>query len=223
MAPAMATPNESDTSIRILIVDDHDVVAAGLQSLLEAETGLQVIGQAGTVAQGLIDAARLQPAVVLVDYRLPDGTGAELAQQLRADQPEAAIVMITASADRRVLGQALEAGCIGFVSKNADRADLTDAIRAAATGESYFTRDVLKHLVHLHRYEQLDTEELSDREVEVLQLVADGLTARAIADQLYLSEHTVKNHIRHAMAKLGAHTKLDAIVKAIKLRLISID
>jgi DNA-binding NarL/FixJ family response regulator len=109
------------------------------------------------------------------------------------------------------------------VSKNADRADLVAAITAAADNDSYFTRDVLKHLMHLRRFEQVDNEELSDREVEVLQLSADGSSPEEIAAQLYLSAHTVKNHLRHAMAKLDAHTKLEAVVKALRARLISIE
>jgi DNA-binding NarL/FixJ family response regulator len=157
------------------------------------------------------------------DYRLPDGSGAEVARRLGGLEPRPRVVMITAAADRRVVAQALEAGCSGFLSKNADRADIVAAIRAAAGDDSYFTRDVLRHLVHIRRFEQVAGGELSDREVEVLQLSADGLSTAAIAAQLYLSEHTIKNHLRHAMAKLDAHTKLDAVIKAIRARLISIE
>ena len=131
--------------------------------------------------------------------------------------------MVSSSVDRRVLGQAVDAGCCGYVSKNADRADLVGAIRAAAAGESYFTSDVLTHLVHLRRFDQVDQIELTEREIEVLQATADGQSPEAIADALYLSPHTVKNHLRHAMAKLDAHTKLDAVIKALRLRLISIE
>lgn len=109
------------------------------------------------------------------------------------------------------------------MSKNAERSDLVAAITAAATNDSYFTRDVLKHLVHLRRFEQVENDELSDREVEVLQLSADGLTPEEIAERLYLSSHTVKNHLRHAMGKLGAHTKLEAVVKAVRSRIISLE
>lgn len=121
------------------------------------------------------------------------------------------------------LNEALEAGCAGFVSKNADRQDLVSAVRAAAHNDSYFTRDMLNHLVHLRRFDQIDNQELSSRECDVLQLTANGLNPDEIASRLYLSPHTVKNHLRHAMSKLDAHTKLDAVVKAIRARLISID
>ena len=110
-----------------------------------------------------------------------------------------------------------------ILSKNADRADLVAAVRAAADNDSYFTRDMLKHLMHLRRFDQVDVGELSTREIEVLQLTADGRSPAEIATELYLSQHTVKNHLRHAMAKLESHTKLEAVAKAARARLISID
>lgn len=214
---------DDEQPIRVLIVDDHDVVALGLRSLIDDEPGLEVVGVVGSVADAIASAARLKPAVALIDYRLPDGTGADAARRIGELDPAPRVVMITSAADRRVLAQALEAGCSGFLSKNADRADLVAAIRAAADNDSYFTRDVLKHLVHLRRFDQVDGGDLSDREVEVLQLTADGRTPGEIAAELFLSEHTVKNHLRHAMAKLDTHTKLDAVVKAVRARLITID
>jgi len=208
--------------IRVLIVDDHDVVALGLQALLDDVHDLEVVGTAGSVAEGVAAVERRRPDVVLADYRLPDGTGAELAERLGAMGLPTPVVMITAAADRRVVSKALDAGCAGFVSKNADRDDLTAAVRAAAAHDAYFTRDVLEHLVHLRRFDQVESD-LSVREVEVLQLTADGLSTVEIAEQLFLSQHTVKNHLRHAMAKLEAHTKLEAVVKAVRAHLITID
>ena len=207
----------------VVIVDDHEVVALGLRALLEDVDDVQVLSIERTAADAVAAARKLQPDVVLMDYRLPDGNGVEAARQIRALSPPPHVVMISSASDRRVLGLALEAGCCGFVSKNADRNDLVEAIRAAANDESYFTRDMLKHLVHLRRFEQVDADDLSDREVEVLQATADGLSPDEIAEQLFLSSHTVKNHIRHAMTKLDAHTKLQAVVKAIRSRIISID
>jgi DNA-binding NarL/FixJ family response regulator len=215
--------DDSERPITVLIIEDHTVVALGLQALLESCPPIKVVAVAHGVAEGVTAARRHQPDVALVDYRLGDGTGADATRLLRGASRPPAVVMITAAADRRVLAEALDAGCAGFVSKNAEQADLVAAITAAANNDSYFTRDVLKHLVHLRRFEQLENEELSDREVEVLQLSAEGHTPEEIGVQLFLSAHTVKNHLRHAMAKLDAHTKLDAVVKAIRARLISID
>jgi DNA-binding NarL/FixJ family response regulator len=217
-----AAGEDAPNPIKVVIIDDHAVVALGLKALLNDSPSIEVVGVAHGVAEGVTAVRRHQPRVVLVDYRLGDGTGAEAARLIRQGTSPPALVMITAAADRRVLGEALDAGCAGFVSKNAEQADLVAAITAAANNDSYFTRDVLKHLVHLRRFEQVDNEELSDREVEVLQLSADGLSPEQIGAQLFLSVHTVKNHLRHAMGKLGAHTKLEAVVKAIRARLISI-
>ncbi len=210
-------------NIEVVIVDDHDMVALGLRALLDDEPGITVVASVGSVAGALTSVRSRHPDVVLMDYRLPDGTGAEAAREIGKLDDAPGVVMLTSVADRRVLGQALDAGCCGFVSKNADRADLIGAVRAAAVHESYFTRDVLKHLVHLRRFEQVEGGELSDREVEVLQATANGMSPEQIAEKLFLSTHTVKNHLRHAMSKLDAHTKLDAVVKAIRSRLISID
>lgn len=212
-----------ESVISVAIVDDHEVVALGLKALLDDADHIEVVGSATTSAEAISMVAKLQPDVVLMDYRLPDGTGAETARALKESGAATRIVMLTSVADRRVLSQALDAGCCGFLSKNSDRSDLIDAVTAAAGGESYFTRDVLKHLVHLKRFDEVGQTELSDRECEVLQLTADGLFPEEVAAQLHLSAHTVKNHLRHAMAKLEAHTKLEAVVKAIRARLISID
>ena len=217
--------NTADTAAptTVVIVDDHEVVALGLSSLLDDVDDIDVIGSATTSADAIKLVTQRRPDVVLMDYRLPDGTGAETAAALKRADLDTNVVMITSVADRRVLSQALDAGCCGFLSKNSDRADLIDAIRAGAAGESYFTRDVLRHLVHLRRFDEVGRTELSDREVEILQLTADGLFPEEVAQQLHLSAHTIKNHLRHAMSKLDAHTKLEAVVKAVRARLISID
>lgn len=209
--------------IRVLIVDDHEAVAQGLRALVTDADDIDVVALAHSVDDATSAVRRHVFDVVLVDYRLGDGTGADVAAAALETDAAPAVVMISADADRRVLNQALDAGCVGFVSKNADRSDIVEAIRSAAAGDSYFTRDMLKHLAHIRRFEQVDVAPLADREIEVLQLTADGRTPDEIAAELFLSPHTVKNHLRHAMAKLDAHTKLDAVVKAVRARLISID
>ncbi len=223
MSNHSATATETPAPTTVVIVDDHEVVALGLTALLADADGIEVIGSATTCEAAVTLVTKKRPDVVLMDYRLPDGTGAETTRAFRDAGLDTNVVMITSVADRRVLAQALDAGCCGFLSKNSDRADLIDAINAAAAGESYFTRDVLKHLVHLRRFDDVGQTELSDREVEVLQLTADGMYPEEVAEQLHLSAHTVKNHLRHAMSKLDAHTKLEAVVKAVRARLISID
>lgn len=213
----------SPPQIRVVIVDDHDTVGLGLRALIEGEPDITVVAIAKSVAEAVQAAEQHHPDVMLIDYRLPDGTGADATRTIRGLDHPSTVVMITANADRRVLAQALDAGCSGFVSKHADRADLLAAIRAADDDDSYFTRDVLKHLAHLRRFDQVDEVELGEREIEVLQLTADGMSPDEIASTLFLSPHTVKNHLRHAMAKLHAHTKLAAVVEAVRARLITID
>jgi two-component system NarL family response regulator len=222
--PSLPIDDAIDTPpTRVVIVDDHDTVAYGLRALIEDEPGIEVVAIVRSCADAIAQAERLRPDVMLIDYRLPDGAGTDAVRTIRAMPSPPAVVMITADADRRVLAEALKAGCSGFVSKQADRDDIVASIRAAATDDSYFTRDVLKHLAHLRRFDQVDSVELGEREIEVLQLTADGLAPDEIATVLFLSPHTVKNHLRHAMTKLDAHTKLEAVVKAVRARLISID
>lgn len=212
-----------NADVRVVIIDDHEIVALGLSALLDDEPEITVVGMADSVAGAMDTIFALNPDVVLIDYRLPDGSGIEIVEKLRASEGSPGVVMITATADRRILAQALDAGCDGFLSKSADRSDLVLAVHAAARHESHFTPDVVRHLSHLKRFEQLDAEDLSSRECEVLQLSAEGLSPEQIAEKLYLSSHTVRNHVRNAMTKLQAHSKLEAVVKAARLRLISID
>ena len=221
VSPGAAVHN-NDT-IRIVLIDDHEVVALGLKALLEDEPDLLVVAIATSAATALECVAEHRPDVAVIDYRLPDGNGIDVIQSIRAADDPPGIVMMTAAADRRVMSQALDAGCSSFLSKNADGSDLLESVRAAARGESYFTPDVVRHLAHVRRFEQFDVDEVTVRECEILQLSAEGKTPENIAEELFLSPHTVRNHIRNAMTKLQAHTKLDAVVKAARLRLISID
>lgn len=214
---------DGEDGVTVVIVDDHDVVALGLRALLDDEQGITVAGSARDVAGAVDLVERTAPDVVLMDFRLDGGSGIDATSRIRALPQPPSVVMITSAADRGVLARALEAGCTGFVSKQADRADLVGAVLAAARDEPYFTDDVRRHVAHLRRFDDPDLVDLSPREVEVLQLTADGLTPEEVASQLFLSVHTVRNHLRNAMHQLDAHTRLDAVVKAVRARLISID
>ncbi|NNF64146.1 MAG: response regulator transcription factor [Acidimicrobiia bacterium] len=210
-------------SIRVVIIDDHEVVALGLKALLEDEADMSVVAIATTASDAVHAVEQHRPDVAIIDYRLPDGNGVEVVRAVRAGDDAPGVVMMTAASDRRVMSQALDAGCMSFLSKNADGDDLLASVRAAARGESHFTADVARHLAQVRRYKQFDIDELTARECEVLQLSANGRTPEHIAEELFLSQHTVRNHLRNAMSKLQAHTKLDAVIKAARLRLISID
>lgn len=222
-AMSATMPPVDDRPVRVLVVDDHAVVSLGISALLDAEHDIDVVGRAASIAEAVTCATELMPDVVLMDFRLPDGTGVDAIGELRQAGCAAEVIMLTAAADRRVLRLALEAGCLGFLSKNAAADDLTGAIRAGARGEPAFSADMLRHLARIGHTRQGIDEELTTRECEVLQLCADGLTPEEIAARLHLSHHTVRNHLRHAMAKLGAHTKLHAVVTAMQANLISVD
>jgi DNA-binding NarL/FixJ family response regulator len=213
----------SSTPTTILIVEDHAMVAAGLAELLRLHDDLEVVAVVGTVADALAAVALHHPAVVLMDYRLPDGDGASATRELRELVPEAAVVMLSAASDAALLDQAVAAGCTGFVAKHASADELLRAVRAAAAGEPHFSAEVLVRLLQLQRDRVAHPgPELSEREREVLQLTADGVPIVGIAEQLGLSVHTVRNHIRRALQRLGAHSKLDAVVVAARLGIITI-
>lgn len=221
--PSSPLAERLDDVVRVLIVDDYAVVALGIEALLDDAEMISVAGHAADIASAVAAATRLRPDVVLMDFRLPDGTGADAIGELRRAGCDAAVVILTAATDRRALRLALEAGCVGFLSKHADRGELIRAIRAAARNETAFTPDMLSHVVHLGRARAGTDAELTARECDVLQLSADGLDPEEIAEQMLLSHHTVRNHLRHAMAKLDAHTRLEAVVKALQARLISVE
>ena len=204
--------------IRVLVVDDHEVLATALAQSLDAEPDLRSVGVAGTLerARHLIRAA--SPDVVLLDHRLPDGDGVSAVGELLRLRPGVKIVVLTASVADHVLVTAIQAGASGFLSKTRSLGEVTAAIRAAATGEAVISPEMLARL--LPRFQRggggQRREELTEREREVLALVAEGLTNAAIAEQLVVSVHTVRNHIANLSAKLGAHSKLEAMAIAVR-------
>jgi two-component system response regulator DevR len=203
--------------VRVLIVDDHEVLAASLAQVLDAEPDLVTAGVAGTLARARALVATTAPDVVLLDHRLPDGDGVGAIEELRALRPSIQVVVLTASAADHVLVAAIEAGAAGFVSKTRSLAELTAAVRAAATGEAVVSPELLVRLLpRLHRSGRARHQELTDREREVLDLLAEGLSNAAIADELTVSVNTVRNHVSNLSAKLGAHSKLEALSIAVR-------
>ena len=208
----------------MLLVEDHEMVAEGLARLLGDQPDIEPVGVASTIDDAVQVARRQRPDLVLMDYRLPDGDGVHGTRRLLEEVPDANVVVLTAQPDEIVLEGALGAGACAFVSKQAPAADLIAAVRAAAAGDSYFTPDVLTKLVRLRRRPGgTGTQTLHPREREVLQLVADGRSVAQIAAELHLSPHTVRNHVRHAMQKLGVHTRLEAVVAAARVGLVRLE
>lgn len=201
---------------RVLIVDDHEMVAQGLSEVLDAEEEIDVVGRAGTVRDAQRMAAQLSPDVVVMDYRLPDGDGLMATTAIRDRDPQTAVVMVTASDHDTVVAAAIEAGCSGFVTKDRAAQDVVAAVRAAARGEAGFPAAVLGRLLGRSRTAPRATGALTPRELEVLQLLADGLSTREIAERFVLSISTVRNHVQNILTKLDAHSKLEAVSVAMR-------
>ena len=203
--------------IRVLIVDDHEILASSLAMVLEQQPDITTVGVAGTLAQARDMLRTTAPDVVLLDHRLPDGDGVAAIGDLHALRPPARIVVLTATAADHVLVAAVEAGAAGFVSKTRGITEVTSAVRAAAAGEAVVSSEMLARLLpRLQRNRQTGRTELTDREREVLTLLADGLSNAAIAKRLVVSVHTVRNHIANMSGKLGAHSKLEVLSIAVR-------
>lgn len=211
------------TPTRVLVVDDHKLFAQALAAVLEQDETLQVGAQASSLAQALEQLRREPADVVLLDYRLPDANGVEAAAAIKELVPLAAIVMVTAVEDERVLLAALEAGCAGFVTKTADLVDVRDAVRRAAGGEATITPSLLTRLLGRMAQQRSGSVggDLTSRESEVLQMIGAGMTNSEIAERLFLSVNTVRNHVQSVLVKLGAHSKLEAAAIAVREGLIN--
>jgi len=206
--------------ITVLIVDDHSMVADGLKRLLEHEDDIDVVGIANTAADALARVFELRPKVVLMDYRLPDGDGITTATRIFKMLPETQVVIVTGSGDEDTVSEALHAGCIGYLEKTMALDRIGPAVRQAARGELVVSASDLARAMRMPSPAGRRTEELTEREIEVLELLAVGLANREIADRLYLSVHTVRSHIRALLSKLGAHNRLEAVALARRQHLI---
>ncbi len=218
----MAT-SQSD-AIRILIVDDHAVVRIGLKTVLANATGFRVVGEAGTVAEAITLAVQSRPDVVLMDVRLPDGTGVEACRRIKADNPDMRVVMLTSYQDEEAIVGSVMAGASGYLLKQADAERLIQAIRDAAAGESSLDPRAAGTL--LTQFRELSAKQaeaelagLTDRERRMLALIAEGYTNRAIGEVLHLSEKTVRNHVSQLLRKLGFQRRSQAAAWAGQRRL----
>jgi DNA-binding NarL/FixJ family response regulator len=207
--------------IRVLIIDDHEVLASSLAMVLDAEEDISTAGVATTLEQARALIGSSQPDVLLLDHRMPDGDGVAAIPGLRALRPSIGIVVLTASAADHVLMAAIQNGASGFLSKTRSLDEVTAAVRAAAAGESVISPELLARLLpRFGRGKVHSADELTEREREVLALVAEGLSNAVIAERLIVSVHTVRNHIASLSAKLGAHSKLEALSIAVRQGLL---
>lgn len=210
---------------RVLIVDDHDVVRFGIGAVLDLEPDLEVVGDAGDAATAVEAARTLQPDVVLMDVLMPGMDGIEGCRLLLESAPEAQVLMLTSHGDQDAVMAAIMAGASGYLLKNTGRAQLLSAIRSAARGESQLdpsvTSPVLERLRALaDANEEREADRLSDREREVLNLVAHGKTNNEIAGQLTISPNTARNHVSHILDKLGLSRRSEAATFAARHGLI---
>jgi two-component system response regulator DevR len=207
--------------IRVYLLDDHAVVRRGLRAVLELEGDIEVVGEAGTVADGVREILDLVPDVAILDGRLPDGHGIEVCRQVRSADPRIKALILTSYDDDEALFSAILAGAGGYVLKQVDESALVSGIRAIVQGHSLIEPDVAVRVIERMRTttpaaEGIDS--LTDTESDILDLITDGLTNRQIGERLYLAEKTVKNHVTSLLAKLGVQRRTQAAVLASERR-----
>jgi DNA-binding NarL/FixJ family response regulator len=207
--------------VRVVIVDDHEMVAEGFARIISDEDDLELAGIASGVEEAMAVIERERPNVVLMDYRLPDGDGTEASARIVAHWPDVKVVLLTGIGGNDLLAQALSAGCSGMLEKDRPGRDIVAAVRAASRGESVVRPGDLAGLLVKLQHPADDAFTLSSREREVLLLLAKGRATEAIAKELFVSPHTVRNHVSNILAKLGAHSKLEAVAIATRDGIIS--
>ena len=224
----MTSPESSDR-IRILIADDHGLFRQAVRAILADEPDLELIGEAGDGEEAVKLAIELQPDVVLMDVRMPKLIGIEAARKINADLPTAKIVMLTVSDDDTDLVDAIKAGASGYLLKEVDPTEIATAVRQTYAGHSLLSPAIASKLVtefaaiSKRADERALRPSLTDRELQVLQLAADGLTNRQIGRRLTISENTVKNHIRNILEKLHLHSRMEAVLYAVREELINLE
>ncbi len=216
------TPDAPTTdTVRVLVVDDHQMFAASLAQALQSEPDLLVVGQGASISEARALMASTTPDVVLLDHRLPDGDGVGAIAELHRIRPSAKIVVLTATTSDRLLVAAMEAGAAGFIAKTQRLDDVIAGVRAAAQGEAVVSATLLTRLLpRLPRQGGGSWAEPTEREREILDLLAKGMSNADIAQQLTISVHTVRNHVANLSAKLGAHSKLEVLSIAVREGLV---
>jgi len=201
--------------LRLLVVDDHEVVRQGLVSLLDRRSGFEVVAQAGSVSESIAMAARYKPDLVIMDVRLPDGSGIEACREIRATRPETRVIMLTSYPDEEAVLSAIIAGASGYLLKQIRGRELVSALEAVGRGESLLdsavTEKVLERVRRVASGSATDElAELTAQERKILLLVADGMTNKQIAEQVFLSDKTVKNYVSSILSKLNLQRRTQA-------------
>ena len=226
-----SAPRASSTDpIRVLVVDDHALFRRGLQMVLEQEDDIEVVGEAGDGGEAVERSAETMPDIVLMDVRMPKRGGIDACTAIKDAVPSAKIIMLTISDEEADLYDAIKAGASGYLLKEISIEEVAAAIRAVHEGQSLISPSMASKLLtefatmikKTDERQQVPTPRLTDREMEVLRLVAKGLNNRDIAKELFISENTVKNHIRNILEKLQLHSRMEAVVYAVREKLLEI-
>jgi len=218
------TAADAQRPLRLLVVDDHEVVRQGLVSLLDRREGFEVVAQAGSVAESLDAAARFEPDLVIMDVRLPDGSGIEACREIRTMRPQTRVIMLTSYPDEEAVLSAIIAGASGYLLKQVRGRDLVSALEAVGRGESLLDPAVTEKVLERVRRVATGTvtDELADltsQERKILLLVAEGKTNKEIASEVYLSDKTVKNYVSSILTKLNLQRRAQAAAFVAKHRL----
>ncbi len=223
---------EQPEPIRTLIVDDHALFRRGLEMVLGAESDIELVGEASDGAEAVQKAAEFLPDVVLMDIRMPRSTGIEACRAMKDAAPSAKIVILTNSDEEEDLFEAIRAGASGYLLKDIPLDEVAGAVRAVHGGQSLINPSMAAKLLTEFaslarrdagdRAEQVPAPRLTEREMQVLKLIARGMNNRDIAGELYISENTVKNHVRNILEKLQIHSRMEAVMVAVRDKLIEL-
>jgi two-component system NarL family response regulator len=226
--PEVSDSTNTTEPVRVLVVDDQELFRRGLTMLLGVESDIEVVGEAGDGVRAAELAVELVPDVVLLDVRMPRRGGLETCVQIKEQIPNARIIMLTVSDEEADLYEAVKNGASGYLLKDSSIDEVAQAVRVVAEGQSLISPmmaakllDEFKEMSRTDR-ETVITPRLTDRELEVLRLVAKGLNNREIAKQLFISENTVKNHVRNILEKLQLHSRMEAVMYAVREKLFDI-
>ncbi len=218
------TEQSAAMPLRLLVVDDHEVVRQGLVSLLDRKEGFQVVAQAGTAAEAIEAAHRFQPDLVVMDVRLPDGSGIEATREIRAEQPNVRVVILTSYPDEEAVFASIVAGASGYLLKQIRGRDLVNALESVGRGESLLdpavTEKVLDRVRRIASGTYTDElAQLTRQEQKILLLIAEGKTNKEIASEIFLSDKTVKNYVSSILAKLNLQRRSQAAAFVARHRL----
>ncbi|MGI8574962.1 MAG: response regulator [Egibacteraceae bacterium] len=206
--------DDASTVTRVMLVDDHEVVRAGLRSLLDAEDDLRVVAEAATAGEAVLRARSYHPDVVVMDVRLPDRSGVEACRDIRSEHPSMAVLMLTSFSDDQALFDSIMAGAAGYVLKQIRGSDLIDGIRRVGAGDSLLdpavTARVLDRLRHPGTQGDARLARLTPTERRIVEMIADGLTNRSIGEQIGLAEKTVKNYVSSILSKMHMSRRTEA-------------